>query len=410
MVAVTLALPRVLHPAIVPEPAGRLEGAPRPTLVRRHGLLPQRVPVLVWARAAAPAAERQLRLLASQPYVVGHVAAMPDVHVASGVAVGTVFATRDHAVPAALGGDLGCGVAAQRFDLSAAALSRGDLRVVLATLARLVPVGDACHAGDGIPVPDVLREAALSTRALCRERAYLGPRHLGTLGGGNHFVELDRAPDGALWALVHTGSRGLGAAIRAHHVRACGPGDLAALQVSQASGRAYLDDVAWAIAYAAANRAVILARVAETLSAFGAAPDGDALDVPHNTLQREIHFGEPLLVHRKGAVRADAGSVVIVPGSMGTASWLGRGLGLAAALCSCSHGAGRVLSRKEARGRIHPRALEQAMRRVVFDERRAPDLVEEAPGAYRDIAAVMEDQRELVSATTRLVPVAVLKG
>ena len=153
---------------------------------------PGAVPILAWAREVPGGAVKQLRFIASQPYVVEHVAAMPDIHVSEGVAVGTVFATERTVVPGALGGDLGCGVSAHRFPFPAASLGRAELERLLAALARRVPVGEAVHRGAGLPVPPGLQAARLSTHRLQREWERLVPRHLATLGGGNHFLELDR--------------------------------------------------------------------------------------------------------------------------------------------------------------------------------------------------------------------------
>jgi tRNA-splicing ligase RtcB (3'-phosphate/5'-hydroxy nucleic acid ligase) len=374
----------------------------------------QRVPVYVWARALDAAALRQLTLIASQPYVVDHVAAMPDVHVAEGVSVGTVFATLDTLVPAALGGDLGCGMCAARFDAPAAALSPRELNALLDELSRAIPVGDATHRGAGEPLPEALAHAELSTRALERQKRALGPRHLGTLGGGNHFLELDRGAGGELWVVVHTGSRGLGAEIAAHHKRAAmarGGGALAGLSALEDAGRAYAADAAWAADFAKENRRAILSRAKEVISrALGAPGVTEVVDVHHNFVAREEHGGRPLYVHRKGATAAGDGELGLIPGSMGTASYVVVGRGAPASFASCSHGAGRVMTRREARDKIHPASLERVMRRVVFDKRKLRDLVEEAPAAYRDIKEVIEDQADLVSPLTRLEPIAVLKG
>jgi tRNA-splicing ligase RtcB len=178
------------------------------------------IPIWVWGRTAPNGAIAQLERLARQPYVTEHIAAMPDLHVANGVAVGSVFATAGHVVPSALGGDLGCGVAGVHFPSPARALSTATLRRILGGWAAKIPVGDAVQRGHGAAIPDHLMAAPLSTGALSRERERLARRHLGTLGGGNHFVELDRDASGDVWLLVHSGSRGLGAAVGAHHVKA----------------------------------------------------------------------------------------------------------------------------------------------------------------------------------------------
>ncbi len=206
------------------------------------------VPIRLWGRVVPDGALAQLEHLAAQPYVVEHLAAMPDLHVANGVAVGSVFATEATVVPSALGGDLGCGMSAVRFDFPAARLSSSSLRAWLTAVTKEVPVGDATHRGKGVPVADALLSEPLSTGALEHARERLIGRHLGTLGGGNHFIELDRDGGGDLWLLVHSGSRGLGAAIAAHHVRAAEAaawGTIPGLRVDTEAGAACVRDLEW---------------------------------------------------------------------------------------------------------------------------------------------------------------------
>jgi tRNA-splicing ligase RtcB len=375
----------------------------------------QRVPVRLWARRAAPETVRQLQRLACQPYVVGFVAGMADAHVSEGVAVGSVFATEATVVPRALGGDLGCGMSARRIAEDDRGLDRRSLEAAVRALERAIPTGDATHRGAGVAVPDALLEAPLSTGALEHTREALARRHLGTLGGGNHFLELDRDPDGGLWLLVHSGSRGLGAAIAHHHARAAeaeSDDDLSGLDVRTPSGSAYLSDLAWALDFARANRRSIEARALEVLDEVLPVPvtPGEHLDIHHNFVARETWSERGLLVHRKGAVAVPKDLPALIPGSMGTASYIVEGLGEPASLGSCSHGAGRVMSRKEARARVRPRALAEAMRRIVYPERLLRQLVEESPAAYRDIGEVLDDQEDLVRRRVRLEPIVVLKG
>ncbi|MBX3186198.1 MAG: RtcB family protein, partial [Labilithrix sp.] len=282
-------------------------------------------------------------------------------------------------------------------------------------LGRAIPAGDAVHRGRGVDVPDALMGAPLSTHALLRTRDALSKRHVATLGGGNHFLEIDRDADGGGWLLVHSGSRGLGAAIAAHHVRAAearDPDALAGIEAESDEGRAYLDDLAWALAFARANREALAARALAVIAdAIGAEVRAvEHLDVHHNFAAIEVWDGEPLFVHRKGAVWLPRGARAVVPGSMATASYVVEGLGCATAFDSCSHGAGRVLTRSEARARIRPEALARDMRRIVWPAHLARKLVEEAPSVYREIGEVLDDQRDLVARVRRLVPVAVLKG
>ncbi|WP_394845980.1 RtcB family protein [Pendulispora brunnea] len=365
----------------------------------------QRVPVRIWASHASEATVRQLQHIASQPYVVEHVAAMADAHVAEGVAVGTVFATEHTVVPKALGGDLGCGMSATRLAIDARSLDRRALESLVAELQRAIPTGTATHRGRGIAVTDALLAEPLSTHTLEHAREALAPRHLGTLGGGNHFLELDRDPEGYLWILVHTGSRGLGGALADHYARAA-PEPLHGIDTRTELGAAYLRDLAWALSFAKANREAILARALEVLGEGGDC----VVDIHHNFVAQETWFGRELLVHRKGAVSVPSGTMALVPGSMGTASYIVEGLGHEASFGSCSHGAGRILTRKEARAKIRTAALAHAMRHVVFPKNLEHSLVEEAPSAYRDIGDVLDDQTDLIARVLRLEPIAVLKG
>jgi tRNA-splicing ligase RtcB len=374
----------------------------------------QRVPVRVWARTIDDKTARQLQLVASQPWVVEHVAAMADAHVAEGVAVGTVFATETFVVPKALGGDLGCGMSAVRLDASIDDVDRKLLEQLVADLGRAIPAGDATHRGRGVDVPDALLCDPLSTHALEHTRDALARRHLGTLGGGNHFLEIERDADGALWLLVHSGSRGLGAAIAGHHTRTDGASDpLHALDTREDEGAAYLRDLGWALAFARANRQALADKALEVIaSTLGREVRGgdEVVDIHHNFVARERWFGRDLLVHRKGAVALPPRATGLIPGSLGTASYIVEGLGNEAAFGSCSHGAGRVMSRKEARANIKPHALARAMRRVAYPEALVKSLVEEAPDAYRDIGEVLDDQVDLVRRVRRLEPICVLKG
>ncbi len=371
----------------------------------------QRVPLYVWASQVAHETIAQLQQIASTPYVVEHVAAMADAHVSQSVAVGTVFATEHTVVPSALGGDLGCGVSAAKITIDKGEIARSALECFVRSLRSVVPTGSNVHR-KGVLVPDALFASGLSTRSLEHTRAALAARHLGTLGGGNHFVELDQDADGNLWLLVHSGSRGLGAAIAAHHAKAAGAASLAGLDTRAEDGAAYLADLEWALLFAHENRKLILERaVAVAVDCFGAlAIDEGVIDVHHNFVAREHWFGRDLLIHRKGAVAAPVGSFALVPGSMATASYVVEGLGCEASFGSCSHGAGRVMTRREARTRIESRSLKRMMKHVVYPEDLTAQLVEEAPAAYRDIVQVLDDQRDLVKRRRRLEPLAVLKG
>ncbi len=379
------------------------------------------IPIRSWAEDLDNETLAQLRRIARAPYVRHFVCAMADAHLSEHVAVGSVFAAERTVVPSALGGDLGCGMLAVPLeDASGAALDTSGLgpaerRRLLERWLASIPVGKGLRRGRALPFapePEAsqgLFERNLSTRSLEKARKALVAKHIGTLGGGNHFVELGCDPEQRAWLLVHSGSRGLGAAIADHHRGAEGA-PLAGLSTRTEKGSAYLADLTWALDFARANRMHIARVAARALEEVVGHPlvHGPPVDVHHNFVAEEVWFGERLFVHRKGAIAAPAGGLALVPGSMATASYLVAGLGCEAAFGSCSHGAGRVLRRSEARRKIRPEALRRALGDVVIPDGDA--MVEEAPAAYRDIRKVLEAQEDLVERRLRLEPLVVLKG
>jgi tRNA-splicing ligase RtcB (3'-phosphate/5'-hydroxy nucleic acid ligase) len=343
------------------------------------------------AHPLSPEVERALRRLSGAPDVV-HVAVMPDVHLAEEVCVGVAVATTRLVYPAAVGGDIGCGMAAVRFEAPAEALEADR---VLAGLYERIPRGRQRRDGFGV-WPDGLDPEGLSApslRALARRE---GLAQLGTLGSGNHFVELQADDEGALWLMLHSGSRGIGPAIRGHH----GSG-LEGLDVD-GEGAAYLGDLDWALRYADANRRRLLDAAVDAVGER--ADEATLITCHHNHVRRETHDGRALWVHRKGAIPAARDEPGIVPGSMGAASFHVEGRGLPGALGSAAHGAGRAMSRTEARRRISDRELARQLAGVVWDQGRAHLLRDEAPAAYKHIAAVMRAQRDLVRVVRRLRP------
>lgn len=367
-------------------------------------------PLNLWSADPLPPAVRAALERARRAPDVVAVAAMPDVHLADDVCVGTVIATSRLLYPQAVGGDLGCGVAALRLGATAEALTPARAAALLTGLERLAPV---LHQPDPPPLPEALT-GGLSASSLNRLAAREGRLELGTVGRGNHFVELGADEAGELWAMAHSGSRCLGPAIQAHHQRRLEPGEagLLWLEADSPAGQAWLADLAWARKYAAQNRQYLLSAagaLAERL--LGAQPDWAGLiDCDHDHVRRERHLDQDLWVHRKGAIFAGEGEPAVIPGSMGSPSYLVEGRGHEAALCSSSHGAGRAMSRTEARGRLSTSALRQQVGRLYFDERKASRLVEEAPAAYKDIRGVMRAQRALTRVRATLSPLLNHKG
>jgi tRNA-splicing ligase RtcB (3'-phosphate/5'-hydroxy nucleic acid ligase) len=362
----------------------------------------------------APDVARSLERLRSAEDVV-RVAAMPDVHLAEDVCIGVAVATTHRIYPAAVGSDIGCGMAALRFDCGADVIA-GEAAAarVLTALQREVPILVHPRSAMTSSLPEGLDDEPLSSPSLDTRRRRDGRLEFGTVGRGNHFVELQADDEGALWLMVHSGSRAMGGAIRDHHLRrtSADATGLAFLDADADEGRAYLGDHAWALRYAAANRQAIVAAAAAIVARlFGARPDAASLIAcTHNHVRREVHDGAELWVHRKGAISAAEGEPGVIPGSMGTWSFHTCGRGEPGSLRSSSHGAGRAMSRSEARARIRRRDFERDVEGVWFDHRLARRLVEEAPGAYRDIGRVMRAQRDLTRVVRRLRPVLVYKG
>lgn len=340
---------------------------------------------------------------------VERVAVMPDVHLAGDVCNGTVLSTRGVVYPAAVGSDIGCGMIAVAFR-GEPAIGEAEAAEILRGLSRVVPTLRHHRGSEPPTMPTSLVEASLSSPALEAVKRRDGPLQLGTLGRGNHFVELQADEEDRLWVMVHSGSRGAGAAIASHHAK--GGRGLLALDVDGPEGRSYLSDARWAVEYAEANRAAILDRVAVLLrELLGVEPDpGSLISCRHNVVQQEEQGGETLWVHRKGALSARRGEPGIVPGSMGTESFIVEGRGHSPALCSSSHGAGRAMTRSEARRRVLPQELDGQLRGVFYDTRVRDRLVDEAPSAYKPIAKVMRAQKELTKIVRRLAPVLAFKG
>ena len=364
-------------------------------------------PLDTWLVEPLPRDVRQSVDKLRQAYDVVHVALMPDVHLSSNVCVGTVLATTHTVYPAAIGSDIGCGVATVCVSDDPQLLDDEESAgVLLRALYEFVPAMRHRRA------PTLPKELAreLSHPALTKRITRDGQAQFGTLGSGNHFLEFQAADDG-LWLMVHSGSRSMGESIRDWHLRESKFG-LAPLGVDTPQGQAYLHDLRWALEYAKASRLAMLQAASKALGRISnIAPHWDTLvDCHHNAVALEEQAGRRLWVHRKGAIPAHDGEQGLIPGSMGTCSYHVQGRGCEPSLCSCSHGAGRRLSRSEARHEISIGSFEQQMEGIWYDHRRARQLVEEAPLAYKDIGQVMRAQHELTRVVRVLRPVLSYKG
>jgi tRNA-splicing ligase RtcB len=390
-----------------------------------------RVPVKVWARSLEAAARRQLENVAALPIIHGHVAAMPDVHAGIGATVGSVIPTKGAIIPAAVGVDLGCGMNAIRLSLGAKELP-ASLARIRSAIESAVPVGFDQHPAR---VKGAREKAAKALEARLLRIAERTPklrtmqrdfdatwvRQLATLGGGNHFIELCLDEADRVWVMLHSGSRGIGNAIGRHFIERARremekrdarlpDRDLAWLEEGTPSFDAYVEAVEWAQDYALANRhemlRLILAAIAPHLPAFEA--ESEAISCHHNYVARERHFGADVFVTRKGAIRAGVGEMGIIPGSMGMKSYIVRGRGNPESLCSSAHGAGRRMSRAEAKRRFTRADLVEQTRGV--ECRKDVDVIDEIPAAYKPIDEVMEDQSDLVEVVHTLKQVVCVKG
>jgi tRNA-splicing ligase RtcB (3'-phosphate/5'-hydroxy nucleic acid ligase) len=346
---------------------------------------------------------------------VQYIAVMPDVHLSHDVCTGIVLATKRVLYPSAVGNDIGCGMAAIRFQCDAGILAdEASAARLLGGLCRTVPTIRHSRLTLKDELPEALQLARLSHPRLEKLKTRDGRVEFATLGRGNHFIEFQADDEGCLWLMVHSGSRAIGQAITAHHVGHARPSttSLAYLDADSEAGRAYLDDVHWACRYANESRREMMQAVAGLVAdLFGVQADTDSIVCcEHNHVRREVHFGEELWVHRKGAISAREGEPGIIPGSMGTPSYHVEGRGAAEAFCSSSHGAGRCKSRSEAFKTISTDEFYRQMKHVWFDHRMAGKLRDEAPSAYKDIHAVMRAQRALTRILRRLRPMLSYKG
>jgi len=346
---------------------------------------------------------------------VMHVAIMPDVHLANEVCIGSVVATAATLLPDAVGGDIGCGMAAVAFEAGADLLaSESNAMRLLGELRRRVPTNRHRGPRNVRSLPDDFKHKSLSSPDLSNIGNRDGIVQLGTLGRGNHFLEFQSAAEGGLWLMVHSGSRAVGQAVRAWHVKRAARTNTGLSRISADShaGRAYLQDVAWSRAYAAANRrAMIDAAVEAVRDLFGVrSVEGSFFDCDHNHVLTELHFGQNVWVHRKGAMSASEGERGIIPGSMGDSSFHVVGRGEASSLRSSSHGAGRALPRGIAASRTSTAELHRQLRGIWFDQRMAASLRDESPAAYKEIAGVMRAQRDLTRIERKLRPLLSYKG
>lgn len=383
----------------------------------------EKKPVKLWLDDIEKEALAQACNLANLPFVYRHVAVMPDAHLGYGMPIGGVMASEDMVVPNAVGVDIGCGMCAVQTSLTS--ISSEKLKHVLSLIRTSVPLGFKHHRDkqpralmpqtEGRPLSDFPVISKEYDNALTQ---------LGTLGGGNHFIEIQRGNDGHIWIMIHSGSRNLGFKVANYYNRLAidlnrqwksripSQWQLAFLPVENAYGQSYLREMRFCVDFAFANRQLMMERVKNALlTVINPVFFDPIINIAHNYAALEVHYGKKVMVHRKGATRAQNGEIGIIPGSQGSPSYIVRGKGNSESFESCSHGAGRKMGRKQAQRQLDfdKEKKKLDVQGIIHSIRSKKDL-DEASGAYKNIDEVIDNQLDLVEVLVELRPLAVVKG
>ena len=379
----------------------------------------ERIPIKLWLDDIEDGALQQAKNLANLPFAIKHIAIMPDSHQGYSAPIGSVFATKGMILPYCVGVDIACGMVAQRTDITLdqfedTKILQDQLKEWLGQIREVIPVGfkhndkpQEDEIFDDVPDIPILNQELNSAKY-----------QLGSLGGGNHFLEIQEDEEGFIWVMIHSGSRNLGKKVADfYHNKAkelCSKWysgvsslELAFLPMDTQEGKEYFEAMNFCMKFSYANRINMLSKVADIIGKDYFT--GLVYNIHHNYATWENHFGQNVLIHRKGATLARKGTIGIIPGSMGTNSYIVEGLGNEQSFNSCSHGAGRRMGRKEAIRSLNL-ADEQAKMAGIIGAPRNQDDLEEAPGAYKPIDEVMENQKDLVKILTKLTPLASIKG
>lgn len=367
-------------------------------------------PIKLWLDDIEDGALEQAKNLANLPFIFKHVAIMPDSHQGYGMSIGGVLATKGVIIPNAVGVDIGCGMCAVKLDMQE--ISKNTLIDIIKDIRKIIPVGFARHQKkqewegfDNFPVVAPIGDEIESAHY-----------QLGTLGGGNHFIEIQKGSDGHIWIMIHSGSRNFGLKIaNFYHNQAkkmcerwlsdIPTPDLSFLPMDTFDGKDYSYAMNYALKFAKANRDLMMDRVVPLFKSTSM----EYINIHHNYAATEHHFNSNVIIHRKGATKATKGLKGIIPGSQGTKSYIVEGLGNPDSFMSCSHGAGRKMGRKQAQKELCLKDELSKMDGIIHNIKSTEDL-DEAAGAYKDIDVVMDNQKDLVKILVELTPLAVIKG
>jgi len=371
-----------------------------------------------WCDTPENGAVEQAKNLARLPFVFKQICLMPDTHQGYGMPIGGVMAADNVVVPNAVGVDIGCGMCAVQSSLEN--ISVDDLKIVLGKIREQIPLGFNRHKESQ---DYTLMPAFENMHDVCEREYTSALNQLGTLGGGNHFIEVQKGSDGHVWVMIHSGSRNLGKQVADHYNKKAEEinakyyssvpkeWELAFLPFDCEDGRHYMAEMQYCVDFALANRKLMMTRVEDIIKEVTQATFGDVINIAHNYARMESHFGKNVLIHRKGATSAREGEIGIIPGSQGTLSYIVQGLGSHESFQSCSHGAGRKMGRKQAQRTLN---LDEEKSKLdsqgILHAIRGVDDLDEASGAYKSIDVVMKEQEDLVKPVVELRPLAVVKG
>lgn len=383
----------------------------------------EKIPIKMWLNEAEEGAMIQAQNLANLPFAFKHICLMPDTHQGFGMPIGGILATKGVIIPNAVGVDIGCGMCAVKTSLQSENAEVGAIKSILSKIREVVPLGFDHHKEKQdeslMPIGHDIDELSV-----VRQQYPSALKQIGTLGGGNHFIEIQKDQDNFIWIMVHSGSRNIGLKVaesynaKAKKLNALWHSsinpkvDLAFLPFETDEAKQYYKEMRYCVDFAFANRSLMMSRILDIFQhTFSGILFEPTINIAHNYAAWEKHFDEKVLVHRKGATSAKAGEIGIIPGSQGTKSYIVEGLGNPDSFMSCSHGAGRLMSRSKA---IKNLILEDEIHKldelgIIHAIRNKSDL-EEASSAYKNIAEVMLFQNDLVKILHELSPMAVIKG
>ncbi len=389
----------------------------------------ENIPIKMWLNDIEEGALNQAKNLANLPFAFKHIAIMPDSHQGYGMPIGGVLATHNVVIPNAVGVDIGCGMCAVRTSLKE--ISIEQLKKIFGDIRKTIPVGNGKGGSHKERQDPNLLPYPKFGKITCQESGS-ALKQLGTLGGGNHFIEIQKGSDGYIWIMIHSGSRNLGYKVarlyneiakkinRKWYSSVTKKVDLAFLPLDSKEGQDYLTEMDYCVEFALANRKLMMERILQIFhenfpemkyQSSSKNSTEDMINIAHNYATLENHFGKNVMVHRKGATSAREGQIGIVPGSQGTKSYIVRGLGNPESFNSCSHGTGRTMSRTKAKETLNLEAeIANMNKKGILHSIRGKNQLDEAPSSYKDIEVVMANQKDLVEILVELTPLGVIKG